>query len=154
MPIVVDWNSDGAKDLVVGALGGVINIFFNEGTDTAPDFRVRAYAQEDGGILSVPSLRSSPCVHDVDHDGKKDLLTGNTNGQVLFYANVGTDADPTFSGFATFAGPFLEMLLVGHLAMRAGLNEPVEWDGVNMQCTNLPELSQYVTRQYRKGWRL
>jgi hypothetical protein len=61
---------------------------------------------------------------------------------------------PTFSGFATFAGPFLEMLLVGHLAMRAGLNTPVEWDGVNMECTNLPELNQYVYREYRKGWSL
>jgi hypothetical protein len=61
---------------------------------------------------------------------------------------------PTFSGFATFAGPFLEMLLVGHLAMRAGLNKPVEWDGANMKCVNLPELNQYVQREYRQGWTL
>ena len=47
---------------------------------------------------------------------------------------------PTFSGFATFSGPFLEMLLVAHLAMRAGLNKPVEWDGANMKSTNRPEL--------------
>jgi hypothetical protein len=46
------------------------------------------------------------------------------------------------------------MLLVAHLAMRAGLNKPVEWDGANMQCTNMPELNQYVTREYRKGWTL
>jgi predicted dehydrogenase len=65
-----------------------------------------------------------------------------------------TGGGPTFSGFATFAGPFLEMLLVGHLAMRAGLNKPVAWDGANMKCTNLPELNQYVQREYRKGWTL
>jgi len=58
----------------------------------------------------------------------------------------------TFSGFASFSGPFLEMLLVAHLAMRAGLNRPVEWDGVNMKSTNRPDLNQYVQREYRKGW--
>jgi hypothetical protein len=46
------------------------------------------------------------------------------------------------------------MLLVAHLAMRAGLNQPVQWDGVNMQCTNRPDLNQYVRREYRKGWTL
>jgi hypothetical protein len=58
----------------------------------------------------------------------------------------------TFSGFGTFSGPFIETLLVGHLAMRAGLKQPVKWDGENMKCLNLPELNHYVRREYRKGW--
>ena len=33
-------------------------------------------------------------------DGRKDLLRGNTNGQLLFYRNVGTDAAPSFSGYS------------------------------------------------------
>ena len=65
-----------------------------------------------------------------------------------------TGGGPTFSGFATFSGPFIEMFLVGHLATRAGLNKPVEWDGVTMKSRNLPELNQYVDRDYRKGWTL
>lgn len=60
----------------------------------------------------------------------------------------------TFSGFGTFSGPFLEMLLTGHLAVRAGLNRRVAWDGANMKCTNLPELNRYVDPPYRKGWSL
>ena len=71
-----------------------------------------------------------------------------------FLAACKAGGGPTFSGFATFAAPFLEMLLTGHLAMRAGLNKPVEWDGAAMQSTNRPELSQYVRREYRKGWEL
>ncbi len=59
----------------------------------------------------------------------------------------------TFSGFGTFSGPFMEALLTGHLAMRAGLNNPVEWDGVQMKCTNLPDLNRFVHRDYRSGWR-
>jgi hypothetical protein len=61
---------------------------------------------------------------------------------------------PTFSGFGTFAGPFLEWLFVGHLAMRAGLKKPVKWDGANLKCTNMPELNRFVKREYRKGWSL
>lgn len=55
--------------------------------------------QEDGSDLVVPSARSSPVVGDFDGDGRKDLLTGDTEGRLLFYSNVGTDASPSFSGY-------------------------------------------------------
>ncbi len=96
---VVDWNSDGKKDIVSGALDGRIHLFINEGTDTEPNFLQETFAQENGSNLVVPTQRSSPCVLDVDGDGKKDLLTGNTEGQVLLYLNTGTDASPAFSGY-------------------------------------------------------
>ena len=97
---VVDWDSDGMKDLVVGEItDGVINLFLNEGTDASPDFISGSLVQDSGtGLaLMVPSSRSSPDIADLDGDGKKDLLTGNTNGQLLFYSNTGTDAEPLFS---------------------------------------------------------
>lgn len=95
----VDWNSDGKKDLVTGAIDGRIHLFINEGSDALPDFRSEQYAQNLGSALFVPSVRSSPHVADWDADGKKDLLTGNTNGELLFYSNTGTDEDPSFSGY-------------------------------------------------------
>ncbi len=98
-PTVVDWNADGRKDLVVGALDGKLRLYINEGTDDEPDFRTEQFAQEDGEDLIVPSGRSSPCILDLDDDGKKDLLTGNTEGRLLLYANVGTDEAPLFSGY-------------------------------------------------------
>ncbi|MGD9109358.1 MAG: VCBS repeat-containing protein [Phycisphaerales bacterium] len=97
--IIADWNSDGRKDLVVGAYDGRVHLFINEGTDTEPNFLVETYAQDGGADLDVSFGRSSPVVLDVDYDGRKDLLTGNTNGQLLFYRNVGTDENPTFSGY-------------------------------------------------------
>ena len=45
-------------------------------------------------------------------------------------------------------------LLVGLLAMKAGVGKKVEWDGPNMRCTNLPGLNQLVKRECRKGWEL
>jgi hypothetical protein len=97
---VVDWNNDGKKDLVVGAYDGMIHLFLNEGSDSSPDFVTQTFAQEDGANLVVPGLRSSPGVLDLDYDGKKDLLTGNTEGQLIFYSNAGSDEAPTFSGYS------------------------------------------------------
>jgi hypothetical protein len=81
-------------------LDGKMHLFINEGTDTAPDFLAQTFAQEDDLDLVVPSSRSSPDVLDLDSDGKKDLLTGNTNGQLLLYINTSTDSDPLFSGYS------------------------------------------------------
>jgi predicted dehydrogenase len=78
--------------------------------------------------------------------------SGGIMGDFLRACRAG--GGPTCSGFASFAGPFLEMLLVGHLAMRAGLNRPVQWDGAALKCLNHPELNQYVRREYRAGWTL
>jgi WD40 repeat protein len=100
-PTVVDWDNDGLKDLAVGALDGKIHIFLNEGTDIAPDFLIETLAKNSGGSdLVVFSSRSSPVIMDLDGDGNKDLLTGNTNGQLLLYSNVGTDAAPLFAGYS------------------------------------------------------
>ena len=98
-PTAADWNNDGRKDLIVGALDGKIRIFLNAGTDTEPDFICETFAQDGGADLTVPSSRSSPVICDLDNDGRKDILTGNTDGQLLLYANVGTDAAPSFSGY-------------------------------------------------------
>ena len=99
-PTVVDWNGDGLKDLVVGALDGKLHVFVNAGSDTVPDFPAEIYAQAGAGDLVVPSGRSSPHILDYDHDGKKDVLSGNTDGRILFYSNVGTDEVPAFSGYS------------------------------------------------------
>ncbi len=98
-PCLVDWNSDGRKDLVVGAYDARIYIFINEGTDTEPDFLVETFAQANGSDLAVPGKRASPIVIDLDMDDRKDILAGNTDGQLLFYRNVGTDAEPSFSDY-------------------------------------------------------
>ncbi len=112
---VVDWNNDGKKDLVVGALDGKIRVFLNEGTDTSPDFLGQIIAQAGGQDLVVPSGRSSPVIIDLNGDGKKDLLAGNTDGQLLFYRNTGSDAAPSFSGYT-----------------------PVEADGVSIDLPGTP----------------
>ncbi len=40
---------------------------------------------------------SGPCLHDVDGDGRRDLLVGDFSGQFRLYRNVGTDREPKFA---------------------------------------------------------
>jgi predicted dehydrogenase len=47
-----------------------------------------------------------------------------------------------------------EFAILGNLAMKAGANKKVMWDGPNMKVTNLPELNEWVKRPYREGWKL
>lgn len=58
-----------------------------------------------------------------------------------------------FSNF-DHAGPLTEFVLLGNLAVRAGVGKKVEWDGPKQQSTNRPELNQFVKRNYRAGWEL
>ena len=111
-PTAVDWNNDGKKDLVVGALDGLIRVFINEGTDTAPEFLAQTLAQANGLSLDIGS-RSSPDVLDLDGDGKKDLLTGNTAGELLFYKNLGVDDAPVFSGYSLVESDGVPINLAG-----------------------------------------
>jgi hypothetical protein len=105
-PVAVDWNDDGMLDLVAGGLDGLIHVYYNCGCggSVPPRFNFSPpdglYAQANGRDLQVPAGRSSPVVMDLDGDGKKDLLTGNTDGQILFYKNTELDALPAFSGYS------------------------------------------------------
>lgn len=97
-PTVVDWNNDGRRDIVAGSKDGKIHLFINEGTDSERDFHIERFLQEGGTDMIVPTLRASPEIVDFDDDGMKDIFTGNTEGQILFYRNIGSDASPAFSG--------------------------------------------------------
>ena len=56
------------------------------------------------------------------------------------------------SNFPDQATPLTAFVLSGLLAQRAGVGEKVEWDVEKAECTNMPELDEYVGRTYREGW--
>jgi hypothetical protein len=62
--------------------------------------------------------------------------------------NGGTPA----SNFPDAAGPLTAIALAGHLAQFAGQGSKIEWNMERMECTNRPEVNQYVKRTYRPGW--
>jgi tannase/feruloyl esterase/VCBS repeat protein len=93
---VADWNNDGHLDLLVGALDGKIRVFLNDTNEDVPTFSEEIVVHVGNVPLIVPALRSSPCFADMNGDGLKDLLSGNTEGQLYFYANAGSDSEPLF----------------------------------------------------------
>jgi hypothetical protein len=118
-PTTADWNNDGKTDLVVGGLDGKIHIYLNCGCGGAvpPHFYLSQpsgqFAQANGQDLVVYGNRSSPEILDLDGDGRKDLLTGNTNGQLLFYRNVGTDSEPNFADYSLVESSGIDIDLPG-----------------------------------------
>ncbi len=126
-PTLADWNGDGANDLVVGSIDGMIHIYLNcppqaDANKVTPQFCSKqlsgAIAQENGGDLIVPSGRSSPEFFDFDGDGKMDLLTGNTNGQLLLYRNIGTKSEPAFAGYSLVQSDGVSIDLAGSARSR------------------------------------
>ena len=53
-----------------------------------------------------------------------------------------------------YGAQLTEFILLGNLAQHAGKGNKVEWNGAEMKVTNLPELNRFVTREYRKGWKI
>jgi hypothetical protein len=102
-PYVVDWNSDGLDDLVVGlkrtSQFGGIAVYLRNSDDTlqAP---VSAFASGNSSSVIGWTVYFRSVVADWDGDGKKDLLFGQYYGSkgVVFCPNQGTDATPVFHG--------------------------------------------------------
>jgi len=69
-----------------------------------------------------------------------------------FVSAVKGDYKPgTFSNFG-IAGRLTETILVGNLAMRTGEGQRIEWDAKALTSKNVPEVNQFVQREYRDGW--
>ena len=60
---------------------------------------------------------------------------------------------PAMSNF-NYSGKLTEFILLGNVAIRAGAQHPLEYDGEGLKITNWPEANQFLRREYRKGYEL
>ena len=95
-PYVVDWNEDGRKDLLVGEKWGAIRLLVNNNTDEDPVFPIEDIYVMAGAEPLVVGQRPNPKMPDWDNDGKKDIVTGEYEGVIYFYPNIGLHDDPDF----------------------------------------------------------
>jgi hypothetical protein len=49
-----------------------------------------------------------------------------------------------------YAARLTEVMLLGVVALRAG--RKIDYDGVGMRITNVPQANDYLRREYRQGW--
>ncbi len=100
-PAFTDIDNDGDLDLFVGASGGTVNFYRNDGTTSTPNF-----VAADGSTIINPLAGISvyyyanPAFADIDNDGDLDLFVGEYGHSVKFYRNVGTPSSPLFSADA------------------------------------------------------
>jgi hypothetical protein len=92
----VDWNEDGKKDLITGDTNGNIHIFLNTNTDADPQFSGSTFLLL-GGVKYDCGYYSCPHIVDWNEDGKKDVLCGDSLGNVQLLINEGTQASPVFN---------------------------------------------------------
>jgi len=95
IPVLVDENGDGLKDLLIGnfirykatlSLESVFQLYRNTGTASNPEFTL-----VNNDYLNLSSLglglRATPAFGDLDGDGDEDLIIGQENGNVIRFTN-------------------------------------------------------------------
>lgn len=100
-PFLVDWNNDGAKDMLVGDDAGRVYLFENVSTDSAPVYRISGDYTE--GVVLAVAGKAAPFAVDWNNDGRKDLLVGSNDGTVRLYLNLGSEELPDFDVFFDLA---------------------------------------------------
>lgn len=90
-PEVSDLNGDGLPDLLVGtqSTGNYLYMYYNTGTKTEPQFGSFNFLLNKGMFVSIGN--AAPELFDLDGDGVKDLVSGNSMGEILYYHNSGTN---------------------------------------------------------------
>ncbi len=86
-PCVVDFDGDGANDLLVGEkYGGRLRIYHNFGASDRPRFDGYSLFKEGMPAGCVPDNNGfCPAIADVDRDGRLDLLTPAWHGHIRWF---------------------------------------------------------------------
>ncbi|MEW6006953.1 MAG: VCBS repeat-containing protein [bacterium] len=96
-PIVIDYNLDGKKDLVVGDEYGYIRLYLNYGTDMNPSFATGTKLLLGTGNTEIQvSYNSTPAFIDYNNNKKADLIAGDRNGNLWLFLNYGSDQLPLY----------------------------------------------------------
>lgn len=87
------------------------------------------------------------------HEACKDIpvTIPRSPGHMQEWFRMMKDGTPAYSNFDV-AAYLTEIILLGCVALRMGEGNRMEWDGPNMQSTNLPEAAKFVSRNNRAGW--
>ena len=104
-----------------------------------------------GGMRIFPETKMKAYLEDRKKRNVEKKIPRAKGGHYGEWINACKEGNPTgASGNFTYSAPFVEALLVGNLAVRAG--EKIAWDARNLKVTNCPKANRWVRPHFRKGW--
>ena len=92
VPALADLTGDGTLDLVAGGSGGRVHFFRNAGDAEEPSFQLEEDALEGVEVRR----RSAPALHDVDGNGRLDLLVGSEEDGLVVHRREDGEDTPAF----------------------------------------------------------
>jgi hypothetical protein len=90
----VDWNVDGANDLLVGNIMGEVHLVPGRLDAGKLKFTAPKRLEAEGKPIQIASGESSPVAADWNGDGRLDLISGSENGSVVWFKNVDPAGEP------------------------------------------------------------
>ena len=101
-PTVVDYNGDGAPDLLVAERSGKIALYLNIGEEmkpqsSPPEMPFTSFVAGAGGNSMSFGGISTVSTGDLNGDGLFDLVIGKANGRIAMALNTGSRAEPKFA---------------------------------------------------------
>ena len=114
-PSFGDLDADGDDDILFGLLNGEIHAAINvAGVSNPMQFPQAPFPLLDvNGSTLDAGQTAAPVLYDIDENGTLDIISGNLNGTLTYFKNIGTNALPNYQRITDTLGWVVATSLLG-----------------------------------------